>query len=209
MKRIYKILLLIAITLGVSSYGSPVNKKVYEKKSNEYYKQYRKEFDRLPLENKKRIIDAYYNGLAYDMGYTLAATRFLENRGKATSYANKDSINKNTHQGRYITYDCGDYGINTRTYLRSIGKDTTNHQAQIKACKKLANDKELNLSMVLSVYDYALDRYNGNVLTSWNYYNTGKKQIINDRIYKMKGIIMVLQDEVKVDVKKSSRLARN
>lgn len=207
MKHILKILLVISLSL-MAIKADNINQKTYQKKSNEYYKQYKREFDKLPVENKKRILDAYYNGMAYDMGYTLAGTRFLENRGMDTKFSNKESINKNVHKQGYVTFDCGDYGINTMTYLKSIGKKTTNLQAHKQACKKLADDRHLNLTMSLKVYNYGLDKFD-NTKLAWNYYNTGKKHIVNDRIYEMKGIIMVIEDEVKKNKIQDYKLAMN
>lgn len=207
MKHILKIFLVISLSL-VALKASNFNQKTYQKKSDEYYKEYKREFDKLPIENKKRILDAYYTGLAYDMGYTLAGTRFLENRGMDTRFSNKESINKNVHKQGYVTFDCGDYGINTMTYLKSIGKKTTNLQAHKQACKKLADDRQLNLNMSLKVYNYGLEKFKTTLL-SWNYYNTGRKNIINDRVYQMKGIIMVIEDEVKKNKIQDYRLALN
>ena len=103
----------------------------------------------------------------------------------------------NIHKNGMITYDCGDYGINTMTYLKSIGKATKNHKKHIEACKVLSKDKLLNLTLALDHYKYGLEISNVNIRNSWNIYNTGNKKIINDRIYQMKGIIMVLEQEVK------------
>lgn len=189
----------LVLVLFVSSvFGSYNDTNTYNKKSNEYYKKYKKLYNSLPAENKKRILNSYYNTMVYDMGYTLAATRFLENKGEDASFNNKKSINKNQHKG-YVTYDCGDYGINTMTYLRSIKKVTKNHKAHIEACKTLSKDKALNLKLALDTYEYGMDISNGDIKKSWNVYNTGKTKIINDRIYQMKGIIMVLSEEVKKD----------
>ena len=192
-----KLLLVILFLVNVNLLGSKIDNKVYDKKSNQYYKQYKKEFDRLPLKNKKKILEAYYTNEAYDLGFTMAGTMFLENRGKDTSYSNKNGRNKNIHKNGMITYDCGDYGINTMTYLKSIGKATKNHKKHIEACKVLSKDKLLNLTLALDHYKYGLEISNGNIRKSWNIYNTGNKKIINDRIYQMKGIIMVLEQEVK------------
>ena len=48
----------------------------------------------MPLKNKKKILEAYYTNEAYDLGFTMAGTMFLENRGKDTSYSNKNGRNK-------------------------------------------------------------------------------------------------------------------
>ena len=85
-----KLLLVILFLVNVNLLGSKIDNKVYDKKSNQYYKQYKKEFDRLPLKNKKKILEAYYTNEAYDLGFTMAGTMFLENRGKDTSYSNLD-----------------------------------------------------------------------------------------------------------------------
>lgn len=196
MKNIIKALLLTLILLS-SSQASKINKKEYSKKSNQYYKQYKKEWDELPIENKKRIVEAYQMGKKYDMGYTLAATRFLENRGKSATFKDKDSINKNIHKG-YVTYDCGAFGINTMTYLNEVGKKTKDKNTHLQACKKLADNKELNLKMAMKVYDYGLDKFDGDIVMAWNYYNTGRDDIINDRIYKVKAMVTLLQQEIKV-----------
>jgi hypothetical protein len=50
--------------------------------------------------------------------------------------------------------------------------------------------------MAMKVYQYALDRYDDNMLVAWNYYNTGRSNLINDRIYKVKGVIMLLKKEL-------------
>ena len=196
MRTLIKILFILSISLGLLHGSNVVNPKVYDKKSKQYYKKYKQEWSNLPKANKDRIIKAYRKAQEHNLGYTLAATKFLENRGSDTSYSNKKSINKNIHKD-YITYDCGDYGINTMTYLKSINKATKNHNAHIAACKKLATDKKLNLKMAMDTYNYALERYDGNLIRSWNYYNTGRDRIINDRIFKVKGFIMVLQEEIK------------
>ena len=195
MRTLIKILFILSISVGLLNGSKVVNQKVYDKKSKQYYKQYKEEWDRLPLANKKRIINAYKQGQKSNLGLTLATTRFLENRGSDTSYSNKKSINKNIHKG-YITYDCGDYGINTMTYLKSIGKATKKHSAHLAACKKLATDKKLNFKMAMDTYKYGLSRYKGSLLMSWNYYNTGRDYIINDRVYKVKGFMMVLKEEL-------------
>ena len=142
-----KLLLVILFLVNVNLLGSKIDNKGYDKKSNQYYKQYKKEFDRLPLKNKKKILEAYYTNEAYDLGFTMAGTMFLENRGKDTSYSNVNGRNKNIHKNGMITYDCGDYGINTMTYLKSIGKATKNHKKHIEACKILSKDKLLNLAL--------------------------------------------------------------
>lgn len=196
MRTLVKILFILSISLGLLHGSNVVNPKVYDEKSRKYYKKYKQEWNILPKENKDRIIKSFKRAMEYNLGYTLAATRFLENRGSDTSYSNKKSINKNIHKD-YITYDCGDYGINTMTYLDSIKQATKDHDAHIAACKKLATDKKLNLKMAMATYNYALRRYNGNLIKAWNYYNTGRDKIINDRIFKVKGFIMVLQEEIK------------
>ena len=91
-----KLLLVILFLVNVNLLGSKIDNKGYDKKSNQYYKQYKKEFDRLPLKNKKKILEAYYTNEAYDLGFTMAGTMFLENRGKDTSYSNVNGRNKNT-----------------------------------------------------------------------------------------------------------------
>ena len=68
---------------------------------------------------------------------------------------------------------------------------------QFRRFIKLEKDKLLNLTLALDHYKYGLEISNGNIRKSWNIYNTGNKKIINDRIYQMKGIIMVLEQEVK------------
>lgn len=188
---------LVAILLMISSSinAITVNKKLYDKKSMQYYKEYKAEWDKLPLANKKRIAEAIRTGEKYGMGYTLGATRFLENRGQKSTFDNKTSINTNNH-GSYVTYDCGDFGINTMTYLKTINKETKSKSKHLQACKTLANNKDLNLKMAMKVYKYALDRYDDNMLVAWNYYNTGRKNLINDRIYKVKGAIILLKKEL-------------
>lgn len=194
-----KVLLLVA--LSVVSNAKELNQVelAKDKKSKQYYKSFKKEWDKLPVANKKRIIEAYHVGkklkAKQNMGLTLAATRFLENKGMASTFDNKDSINKNVHNG-YVTYDCGAFGINTMTYLQDTGNKTKDPKKHIAACKKLANDKNLNTKMSLKVYTYALNRFDNNLVKAWNYYNTGKEAIINDRIYKMKGAVMLLKQEI-------------
>ena len=51
-----KLLLVILFLINVNLLGSKIDNKGYDKKSNQYYKQYKKEFDRLPLKNKKKIL---------------------------------------------------------------------------------------------------------------------------------------------------------
>ena len=114
-----KLLLVILFLVNVNLLGSKIDNKGYDKKSNQYYKQYKKEFDRLPLKNKKKILEAYYTNEAYDLGFTMAGTMFLENRGKDTSYSNVNGRNKNIHKNGMITYDCGDYG--TDGVIRAVG----------------------------------------------------------------------------------------
>lgn len=189
------VVLFLLVLSGVLS-ATVLDGKQYDKKSNEYYKVYKEEYEKLPIENKKRILNSYYNTVTYNMGYTMAATRFLENRGEDTRYENKKSINKNIHKD-YISYDCGDYGINTMTYLRSINKISKKHKAHIEACKTLSKDKKLNLKLALDMYKYGMDVSNGNLKKSWNVYNTGNTKIINDRVYQMRGIILVLTEEIK------------
>ena len=201
-----KFTFLILLVLSNLLFADKIKLSTYEKKSQEYYKKYKKMYHSLPIENKKRILNSYYNTLAYDMGYTMAATRFLENKGEDARFDNKKSINKNQHKG-YVTYDCGDYGINTMTYLRSIDKVTKNHKAHIEACKTLSKDKALNLKLALDHYEYGMKISNGNIMKSWNVYNTGNTKIINDRIYQMKGIIMVLAEEVKKNKIEEYRIA--
>jgi hypothetical protein len=82
-----KLLLVILFLVNVNLLGSKIDNKGYDKKSNQYYKQYKKEFDRLPLKNKKKILEAYYTNEAYDLGFTMAGTMFLENRGMAKALA--------------------------------------------------------------------------------------------------------------------------
>lgn len=194
MKHIVQIFA-IMLLLGMNLNGASVNQKVGNK-SLQYYKKYKDEWAKLPEANKKRVIEAYHIGKKYDMEYTLAATRFLENRGKPAGFKNKDAINKNVHNG-YVTYDCGDFGINTMTYLDSIGKKTKTQAKHIAACKELANNKKLNIKMALETYDYGMERYDNNITKAWNYYNTGRDEIINDRIFMMRGIIKVLREELK------------
>ena len=201
-----KFTFLILLVLSNLLFADKIKLSTYEKKSQEYYKKYKKMYHSLPIENKKRILNSYYNTLAYDMGYTMAATRFLENKGEDARFDNKKSINKNQHKG-FVTYDCGDYGINTMTYLRSINKVTKNHKAHIEACKTLSKDKALNLKLALDHYDYGMKISNGSIMKSWNVYNTGNTKIINDRIYQMKGIIMVLAEEVKKNKIEEYRIA--
>jgi len=189
--KLVAMLLLISCSLNAIT----VNKKLYNKKSMEYYKEYKAEWDKLPSANKKRIIEAVRTGEKYGMGFTLGATRFLENKGQKSTFDNKASINTNNH-GSYVTYDCGDFGINTMTYLKTINKETKSKSKHLQACKTLANNKELNLKMAMSVYKYALNRYDDNMLVAWNYYNTGRANLINDRIYKVKGAIMLLKKEL-------------
>lgn len=184
-----KVLLLALLTISFANST--------ELKQKEYYKIYKAEWDKLPLANKKRIAEAYKLGEKENLGYTLAATRFLENRGKASTFDKKDSINKNIHRG-YVTYDCGAFGINTMTYLRTVNKVTKDQNAHINACKKLANDKSLNLKVAVNVYDYALDRFDGNWSKAWNYYNTGREEIINDRVVKMKSVLALLKKELRI-----------
>ena len=135
-----KYLVMILLVMAGLAFGNNVNKKTYQTKTDKYYKQYKKEFSKLPVANKKKILNAYYNNLVYDLGYTMAGTMFLENRGKDTSYSNVNGRNKNIHKNGMITYDCGDYGINTMTYLKSIGKATKNHKKHIEACKVLKKE---------------------------------------------------------------------
>lgn len=201
-----KYLVMILLVMAGLAFGNNVNKKTYQTKTDKYYNQYKKEFSKLPVANKKKILNAYYNNLAYDLGYTMAGTMFLENRGMDTSFNNKKSINKNNH-GTYVTYDCGDYGINTMTYLRSIGKVTKKHSTHIEACKTLSKNKALNHKLALDTYEYGLTKSKGNILKSWNVYNTGDVKTVNDRIYQMKGIIMVLEKEVKANKIEEYRLA--
>ena len=52
MKHILKILLVISLSL-MAIKADNINQKTYQKKSNEYYKQYKREFDKLPVENVK------------------------------------------------------------------------------------------------------------------------------------------------------------
>lgn len=196
MRTLIKVLFILSISVGLLQGSKLVNDKVYAKKSKEYYLKYKDEWNKLPQANKNRIIKAFKVGQKDNLGFTFAATKFLENRGQDTSYNNKKSIGKNIHKG-YITYDCGAYGINTMTYLKSINKKTKSHGAHIAACRKLASDYKLNVKMAKQVYDYALDRYNGNILKAWNYYNTGRDRLINDRVYKMRGFILVLKEELK------------
>ena len=219
MQKIIK-LLIVAITLGMvltsNVYAKPVNKSktikvvkqktnkkvkvkknntkivkedIYEKKSKKYYKEFKEEWSELPHPNKKRIILSYQQGLKSGMGLTLAGTKFLESRGKL----NTVSTNNN---GDYISYNCGDYGINTMTYLMSIGKKSKNLAVHKQACQRLINDKQLNLSMALKVYNYAKDRYNNDTIKVWNYYASGRDKIVGDRIYRMKAITMVLKEEL-------------
>lgn len=196
MGTLIKVLIILSISIGLLNGSDLVNQKVYNKKSKEYYLKYKEEWAKLPEANKKRIIKAFNMSQKDNLGFTFAATKFLENRGQDTSYSNKKSIGKNIHKG-YVTYDCGAYGINTMTYLKSINKETKSHSAHIAACKKLASDYKLNFKMAKREYNYALNRYNGSILKSWNYYNTGRDRLINDRVYKMKGFIMVLEEELK------------
>ncbi len=221
MQKIIK-LLIVAITLGMvltsNVYAKPVDKKktskvtvkqkpnkkvvvkqnhtkivkhdVYEKKSKKYYKEFKEEWTELPPQNKKRIILSYQQGMKSGMGLTLAGTKFLESRGKLN-----DTVSTNNN-GDYISFNCGDYGINTMTYLMSIGKKTKNLAIHKQACNKLINDKQLNLSMALKVYNYAKDRYNNDTLKVWNYYASGKDKIVGERIYRMKAITMVLKEEL-------------
>ena len=53
------------------------------------------------------------------------------------------------------------------------------------------------------------DKLYDNTKLAWNYYNTGRKTIVNDRIYEMKGIIMVIEDEVKKNKIQDYKLAMN
>ena len=208
MGTLIKVLFILSISFGLVHGSNLVNQKVYNKKSKEYYLEYKEEWDRLPQANKNRIIKAFKLGQKHNLGFTFAATKFLENRGSDTSYSNKKSIGKNIHEG-YITYDCGGYGINTMTYLKSIDKETKKHSAHIAACKKLASDYKLNFKMAKNVYDYALDRYNGSTLKAWNYYNTGRDRLINDRVYKMRGIVMVLKEQLSQSVIKQAENKRD
>lgn len=220
MQKIIK-LLIVAITLGMvfttNVYAKPVNKSttkkivkttkntkvvkpnkklvakedIYEKKSKKYYKEFKEEWSELPPQNKKRIILSYQQGMKSGIGgLTLAGTKFLESRGKLN-----DTVSTNNN-GDYISFNCGDYGINTMTYLMSIGKKTKNLAIHKQACNKLINDKQLNLSMALKVYNYAKDRYNNDTLKVWNYYASGKDKIVGERIYRMKAITMVLKEEL-------------
>lgn len=221
MQKIIK-LLIVAITLGMvfttNVYAKPVNKSttkkivktttknkvvktnkksnlvakqdVYEKKSKKYYKEFKEEWSELPPQNKKRIILSYQQGMKSGMGLTLAGTKFLESRGKLN-----DTVSTNNN-GDYTSFNCGDYGINTMTYLMSIGKKSKSLAVHKQACNKLINDKQLNLSMALKVYNYAKDRYNNDTLKVWNYYASGKDKIVGDRIYRMKAITMVLKEEL-------------
>ena len=218
MQKIIK-LLIVAITLGMvfssNVYAKPVDKKktvkvvkqktdkkvtkqkitkivkqdVYEKKSKKYYKEFKEEWSELPLSNKKRIIFSYQQGMKSGLGLTLAGTHFLESTGKL----NTVSTNNN---GDYISYNCGDYGINTMTYLMDIGKKSKSLAVHKQACQKLINDKQLNLSMALKVYNYAKDRYNNDTIKMWNYYASGRDKITGDRIYRMKAITTVLKEEI-------------
>lgn len=221
MQKIIK-LLIVAITLGMvltsNVYAKPVNKNktikvsvkqkpikkvavkqnltkiakqdVYEKKSKKYYKEFKEEWSELPHPNKKRIILSYQQGMKSGMGLTLAGTKFLESRGKLN-----DTVSTNNN-GDYTSFNCGDYGINTMTYLMSIGKKSKNLAVHKQACQKLINDKQLNLSMALKVYNYAKDRYNNDTIKVWNYYASGRDKIVGDRIYKMKAITTVLKEEL-------------
>lgn len=221
MQKIIK-LLIVAITLGMvltsNVYAKPVDKKktskvtvkqkpnkkvvvkqnhtkivkhdVYEKKSKKYYKEFKEEWTELPPQNKKRIILSYQQGMKSGMGLTLAGTKFLESRGKLN-----DTVSANDN-GDYTSFNCGDYGINTMTYLMSIGKKSKSLAVHKQACNKLINDKQLNLSMALKVYNYAKDRYNNDTIKVWNYYASGRDKIVGDRIYKMKAITTVLKEEL-------------
>lgn len=222
MQKIIK-LLIVAITLGMvltsNVYAKPVDKKkttnkivktttknkvvktnkksntvvkhdVYEKKSKKYYKEFKEEWSELPPQNKKRIILSYQQGMKSGMGLTLAGTKFLESRGKLN-----DTVSTNNN-GDYISFNCGDYGINTMTYLMSIGKKSKSLAVHKQACNKLINDKQLNLSMALKVYNYAKDRYNNDTIKVWNYYASGKDKIVGDRIYRMKAITTVIKEEL-------------
>lgn len=214
MQKIIK-LLIVAITLGMvltsNVYAKPVNKSktikvvkqktnknitkvvkedIYEKKSKKYYKEFKKEWSELPPQNKKRIILSYQQGSKTGMGLTLAGTTFLESRGKLN-----DTVSTNNN-GDYISFNCGDYGINTMTYLMSVGKKSKSLAVHKQACQKLISDKQLNLSMALKVYNYAKDRYNNDTLKVWNYYASGKDKIVGDRIYRMKAITMVIKEEL-------------
>lgn len=197
MKKILKLMLILVISFGTMNiFASPVNKKTYDAKVKKYYSNFKKEYQVLPIDNKKRILSSYQKGLKHNLGLTLAGTTFLESRGKTDGV----SVNNN---GDYISYNCGEYGINTMTYLMDIGKKTKNLKAHKQACQKLIKDKQLNLSMALKVYNYAKDRYNNDTIKVWNYYASGRDKIVGDRIYKMKAITMVLNEELKVNNKTS------
>lgn len=228
MQKIIK-LLIVAITLGMvftsNVYAKPVNntnkvnkqsfskkkvtkqkntklvkQDVYEKKSKKYYKEFKEEWAELPQSNKKRIILSYQKGINSGMGLTLGGTHFLESRGK------QNTVSTNYNNGEYISYNCGDYGINTMTYLMHIGKKSKNLSVHKQACQKLIKDKQLNLSMALKVYNYAKDRYNNDTIKVWNYYASGRDKIVGDRIFKMKAITMVLKEEIS---KQNSNVAKN
>lgn len=190
-----KVLLLVALSTIVSNAKELKQAGVSDKKSLQYYKSFKKEWDRLPLANKKRIIEAYSLGKKDNMGLTMAATRFLENKGAKATFDDKDSISKNVYKD-HTTYSCGAFGINTNTYLESIGIKTKKTSTHLEACKKLSNDKSLNTKMAKQVYNYALDKYNGNLEIAWNYYNTGRSKIINDRIYEMKALTKLISEEL-------------
>ena len=81
------------------------------------------------------------------------------------------------------------------------------HSTHIEACKTLSKNKALNHKLALDTYEYGLTKSKGNILKSWNVYNTGDVKTVNDRIYQMKGIIMVLEKEVKANKIEEYRLA--
>ena len=58
MRTLIKILFILSISLGLLHGSNVVNPKVYDKKSKQYYKKYKQEWNRLPKANKDRIIKA-------------------------------------------------------------------------------------------------------------------------------------------------------
>lgn len=190
-----KVLLLVALSIVSNAKELKQTGKSSDKKSIQYYKSFKKEWDKLPMANKKRILEAYKLGKKDNMGLTLAATRFLENKGALATFEDKNSISKNVYRD-HTTYSCGAFGINTNTYLESIGIKTKSNSTHMEACKKLSNDKVLNTKMAKKVYNYALDKYNGNLEIAWNYYNTGRAKIINDRIYRMRALTKLISEEL-------------
>lgn len=196
MKNSFFIKVLLLVALLVSGNAKELKQtKVSDQKSLKYYKAFKQEWDKLPMANKKRILEAYNIGKKDNMGLTLAATRFLESKGKTTAFEDKSSISKNVYKD-YVTYSCGAFGINTNTYLESIGVKTKSKSVHLEACRKLSNDKMLNANMAKKVYAYALDKYNGDLKIAWNYYNTGRATIINDRIYRMKALTVLISEEL-------------